>query len=167
MRTTYIATPDGVFTAHFSKQGLARLEFPARGKQPAPTVLTPALAPPEFRARHLLVETALRRALLGQLPEAWPALDLSAGRSFQRRVWEVLRTIPPGRTMTYGEVAAAVGRPTALRATGGACGANPVPVLIPCHRVLAAHGGLGGFSGGLEWKKKLLEREGVLAPPLL
>lgn len=69
--------------------------------------------------------------------------------------------IRAGRTQSYGEIAAEIGRPNAVRAVGGACGANPWPVLIPCHRVLAANRKLGGFSGGLDWKIKLLAREGV------
>ncbi len=66
-----------------------------------------------------------------------------------------------GRTLSYGQVAAAIGNPKALRAVGGACGANPVPVFVPCHRVLAANDGIGGFSSGLDWKRKLLAREGI------
>ena len=66
-----------------------------------------------------------------------------------------------GKTKSYGEIAAAIGNPKAVRAVGGACGANPVPVLVPCHRVLAANKKLGGFSGGLDWKRSLLKREGV------
>ena len=72
-------------------------------------------------------------------------------------------TIPSGRTRTYQEIARAVNRPGGARAVGQACGANPIPVLIPCHRVLAAHGRLGGFSSGLECKMRLLQREGVSA----
>lgn len=71
--------------------------------------------------------------------------------------------IPPGETRSYGEIAAALGQPLASRAVGGACGANPIPVLVPCHRVLAANGRLGGFSGGLDWKRRLLAIEGVFA----
>ena len=67
----------------------------------------------------------------------------------------------PGETKSYGEIAEAIGKPKAVRAVGGACGANPIPVLVPCHRVLAANRKIGGFSGGLEWKRRLLEREGV------
>ncbi len=95
-------------------------------------------------------------------PRAWPPLDLRVGTAFQQAVWAELRRIPWGETRTYGDVARALGQSTAVRAVGGACGANPVPVLIPCHRVVAAGGRLGGFSGGLDWKLRLLAREGVL-----
>lgn len=67
----------------------------------------------------------------------------------------------PGETKSYGEIAEAIGKPKAVRAVGGACGANPIPVLVPCHRILAANKKIGGFSGGLEWKRRLLGREGV------
>jgi O-6-methylguanine DNA methyltransferase len=72
-----------------------------------------------------------------------------------------MRKISLGKTKSYGEIASAIGKPKAVRAVGGACGANPVPVLVPCHRVLAANKKLGGFSGGLDWKRKLLKLEGV------
>lgn len=72
-----------------------------------------------------------------------------------------MKKIKPGNTRSYGEIARSIGKPKAVRAVGGACGANPIPVLIPCHRVLAANRKIGGFSGGLEWKEKLLTREGV------
>jgi methylated-DNA-[protein]-cysteine S-methyltransferase len=84
------------------------------------------------------------------------------GTPFQLSVWEVLRTIPVGETMSYLDVAAAVGRPTSSRAVGNAVGSNPVPVVVPCHRVITSAGGLGGFGGGLDRKRWLLGHEGVL-----
>ena len=75
-----------------------------------------------------------------------------------------MRKISMGQTKSYGEIARAIGRPKAVRAVGGACGANPIPVLIPCHRVLAANGKIGGFSGGLDRKYDLLAREGISLP---
>ncbi len=86
------------------------------------------------------------------------------GTPFQRRVWQELTAIPYGQTRSYGELAAALG--TAPRALGGACGRNPIPVVIPCHRVLAADRRLGGYSGldGIETKRFLLTLEGVLSP---
>ena len=104
---------------------------------------------------------AVREVLAGGTQGELPPLDLSAGTEFQQSVWNALRKIARGRTKSYGEVAAVIGRPKALRAVGGACGANPIPLLVPCHRVLAANHKLGGFSGGLDWKRKLLGREGL------
>ncbi|MFO6448508.1 bifunctional DNA-binding transcriptional regulator/O6-methylguanine-DNA methyltransferase Ada [Erythrobacter sp. NE805] len=83
-----------------------------------------------------------------------------AGTAFQQRVWEELRRIPQGETRSYGELAAALGQPGASRAVGGANGANHVAVLIPCHRVIASDGTLGGYAYGLEIKRELLRREG-------
>ena len=81
------------------------------------------------------------------------------GTAFQQRVWEALRRIPAGQTLSYGELAAAVGNPKASRAVGGANGANNIAVLIPCHRVIAADGGLGGYAYGTAIKAELLRRE--------
>lgn len=149
-----IPTPDGTFTAHYSSTGLAALDFPSGKKMRGPGSL-----PAAMRGWHKLTATALKAALAGRAPNALPPLDLSGGTLFQQRVWVELRKIGPGETRSYGEVARAVGKPRGARAVGAACGANPIPVLVPCHRVLAANGKLGGFSGGLEWKRRLLARE--------
>ncbi len=87
---------------------------------------------------------------------------MPAGSAFEQRVWAAMRRIPYGKTQCYGELAAAIG--SAARAVGGACGRNPIPVVIPCHRVLAK-AGLGGYSGqgGLDTKQTLLSLEGALA----
>jgi len=117
-----------------------------------------------YRIRHWHRATvaALKNVLAGRTPGKLPPLDLSGGTEFQRKVWIALRKIARGRTKSYGEIARAIGKPKAVRAVGGACGANPIPILVPCHRVLAAHGKLGGFGGGLDWKRKLLAREGIM-----
>jgi len=152
----FIETAEGVFTAVFSDQGLARLEFPDRKKNSLPVPLGTFAG---LRRWLQVTEEALERVLAGMAPGALPPLDLSKGTEFQRSVWHALREIPIGETRSYGEVALAIGRPRAVRAVGQACGANPIPLLVPCHRVLAAGGKLGGFSAGLPWKEKLLARE--------
>jgi O-6-methylguanine DNA methyltransferase len=86
-------------------------------------------------------------------------LDLR-GTAFQRAVWEAERRIPYGETRTYGQVARSLGKPAAVRAVGGASGKNPVPLLVPCHRIVA-QGGIGGFSCGLHHKRRLLALEGA------
>ena len=101
-------------------------------------------------------------AELGGIPLA------TGGTPFQRSVWAALRMIPPGTTTTYGALARCIGRPTAFRAVGLANGANPVAIVVPCHRVIGADGTLTGFGGGLHRKRWLLEHEGVrLADPEL
>jgi len=93
-----------------------------------------------------------------------PALGKLEGTEFQRQVWQAIAAIPVGKTKTYGELARAIGNPGAVRAVGSACGQNPLPLFIPCHRVVAANGGIGGFSAGLPWKRLLLDREQTIAP---
>jgi len=83
----------------------------------------------------------------------------SGGTRFQRRCWDAMRAIPVGTTKSYGELAAEVGVPNASRAVGAACARNPVWIIVPCHRVLASGGGLGGYGGGLERKRWLLAHE--------
>lgn len=81
------------------------------------------------------------------------------GTGFQQQVWQALLTIPCGETRTYGQIAKQTRNPKAVRPAGGACGANPIPLFIPCHRVTATNG-IGGFSAGPEWKQQLLNLEG-------
>ena len=95
------------------------------------------------------------------LEEKFPNIGKPEGTDFQKSVWNAMRKIPRGQTRTYGELAAAIGRPNAVRAVGTACGANPLPLFIPCHRVVAKNG-LGGFGSGLPWKILLLKTEGAL-----
>ena len=88
-------------------------------------------------------------------------LDLSGATDFQREVWEAARLIPYGETRSYRWVAEQIKKPKALRAVGQALGRNPLPVIVPCHRVLASNGQLGGFTGGIDMKRRLLNLEGV------
>jgi methylated-DNA-[protein]-cysteine S-methyltransferase len=122
---------------------------------------TPPLAP-----RSSLAER-LARQVEHYLDDAGYRFDLPLlleGSEFQRRVWREIARIGPGKTRSYGEIAARLG--SAPRPVGGACGRNPVPLVVPCHRVLAASGGLGGFMGGkadfpLSVKRWLLRHEGI------
>jgi methylated-DNA-[protein]-cysteine S-methyltransferase len=86
------------------------------------------------------------------------------GTPFERSVWEALREIPFGETRSYGEIAERIGHPGAARAVGRANGANPIPIVVPCHRVIGSNGSLTGFGGGLENKSRLLELEGGALP---
>ncbi|MGD0746138.1 MAG: methylated-DNA--[protein]-cysteine S-methyltransferase [Verrucomicrobiota bacterium] len=162
-----ISTTDGQFIARYSARGLAALSFPKVGsarcadrtsQRDVPTSKIPA----QILRWHRATAAGLKSSLAGRKPKNLPPLDLAGGTAFQRNVWRALRKIQRGRTRSYGEIAQQIGKPRAVRAVGGACGANPVPVFVPCHRVLAANKKLGGFSGGLDWKRNLLAREGIV-----
>jgi O-6-methylguanine DNA methyltransferase len=156
-----IATAEGEFTASYSTQGLAGLSFPGRSSALRQSPGIPRSAFGQISAWHRLTTKALKMALAGRQAVELPPLDFVTGTDFQQQVWRAMRQIPLSKTSSYGELAKAIGRPKAVRAVGGACGANPIPVFIPCHRVLAAGGRLGGFSGGLDWKRRLLAAEGL------
>lgn len=126
--------------------------FAGMAKSPPPTELEPVIA-------GIVALMAGEKVDLSEAP-----LDMTAVPSFHRRVYAVARKIPPGETMTYGEIARAMGEPReAARAVGEAMGRNPFPILMPCHRVLGANGKPGGFSapGGVETKLKMLSIEGA------
>jgi O-6-methylguanine DNA methyltransferase len=106
------------------------------------------------------LEQQVRDAVAGRGVEK-PQVDLSALPDFERRVLETLISIPNGELRSYGWVAREAGRPGAVRAVGNVCAHNPVPLVVPCHRVVPATGGLGGYGYGPEMKRKMLEREGV------
>jgi AraC family transcriptional regulator of adaptative response/methylated-DNA-[protein]-cysteine methyltransferase len=118
----------------------------------------------EFSAAELVeesmseVEKSVRAFIAGEGSLARVPVDIR-GTVFQRRVWEALRRIPRGETRTYSEIAQAIGAPAAVRAVGSACGANPVALVVPCHRAVRTDGGLGGYAWGLPVKKRLLEIE--------
>jgi methylated-DNA-[protein]-cysteine S-methyltransferase len=115
-----------------------------------------ALPSPE---RFADLRRRLRAYFEGQPVDFPDDLDLDGATLFQREVWEAARLIPRGETRSYSWLAGRIGRPGAARAVGQALGRNPLPVIVPCHRVLAADGGLGGFSGGLDMKRLLLGLE--------
>ncbi len=100
------------------------------------------------------------RAAAGEDVELNGDVRIGTGTKFQRAVWEGVSTIPKGEVLTYGELAERIGYPGAARAVGQAVGSNPIPLLIPCHRVVASNG-IGGFGGDIELKRRLLEAEGV------
>jgi AraC family transcriptional regulator, regulatory protein of adaptative response / methylated-DNA-[protein]-cysteine methyltransferase len=160
-----IPTRDGQFIARYSKKGLSELNFPTAGPARRADRTSPrdvsATSTDLVSCWHRATEAALKNILAGRAAKNLPPLDLSGGTAFQQAVWRELRKISLGKTKSYGEIARAIGKARAVRAVGGACGANPIPVLVPCHRVLAANKKLGGFGGGLDWKRKLLAREGV------
>lgn len=118
-----------------------------------PVTLTPGRAPAAVRAAIDAYFAGDRRALDGVAVR-------TGGTEFQRQVWAALRAIPAGETRSYGQLAAAIDRPKAVRAVGLANGANPVGIIVPCHRVIGSNGTLTGYAGGIERKRWLLDHEG-------
>ena len=116
--------------------------------------------PPNRHEDSLIGEwaDALAKYIAGRSPMPTPPMDIR-GTPFQFLVWDQLRAIPPGETRSYSEIARRIGRPRAIRAVGTANGANPVSIIIPCHRAIRASGHLGGYRWGLERKRKLLALE--------
>ena len=87
---------------------------------------------------------------------------ISVGTPFQQRVWKAIATIPRGEVRSYAWLARKIGNPKAVRAVANACGKNPIPYVVPCHRVIASDGSIGGFTGGIEKKRRLLARENII-----
>jgi O-6-methylguanine DNA methyltransferase len=142
MKPVKINTAWGVVTLSLDSNGkVVALELPCLTKTP-----TAELSPADF---------------FPQLVKKFGPVKIPEGTEFQQAVWREMKKIPRGQTRTYSEIASAIGRPNAVRAVGTACGANPLPVFIPCHRVVAKNG-LGGFGRGLPWKVLLLRMEGAL-----
>jgi O-6-methylguanine DNA methyltransferase len=123
---------------------------------------TPIRTEAATAAIHLKAARAAVEAYLAGKSRSFDLpLDWGDHSPFQMKVWTALQTIPYGRVRSYGWVARKIGKAGAARAVGTACGANPVPLLVPCHRVVAGDGSLGGFSGGLPNKRRLLKLEGI------
>ena len=148
--------------AAFSDRGLCQLSL-LPGEFPGPLCCNLEHA----RDPKLTVQRfeALREKLLARLNGAradmkWSEFDLRGQPDFSTRVWKAMHAIPFGKTATYGDIARAAGSPKASQACGQACGANPILLFIPCHRVVSASG-LGGFGCGIAWKKRFLALEGV------
>ena len=131
----------------------------AEGKRRVSTRFPTATVSRDDRRMAKLRRTVERR-IEGRDADASVPLELH-GTPFQVKVWKDMLTIPAGTTRSYAEVARRIGRPKAFRAVAQACGANPVPVVVPCHRVVASGGRLGGYTGGIERKIALLASEGV------
>jgi AraC family transcriptional regulator, regulatory protein of adaptative response / methylated-DNA-[protein]-cysteine methyltransferase len=158
IRWAMVPTSLGEMLVAATEKGICRLSFDEDSS---------ALADRFPKAEILPADAAMEALAKGAVaavehPDRMPDLPLDvAGTAFQEAVWQELRRIPAGETRSYADIAAAVGKPKAVRAAGSANGANNVAVLIPCHRVVRTDGTLGGYAYGLERKAKLLEREGV------
>ncbi len=147
----------------YTDRGILALTLPVETAERAFEALQGRIASPLTRGRGGYGKLAqdLDRYFRGEAVSFVYPLDVTAATPFQKKVWAVLRGIPYGATKGYREVAKAVGMPRAARAVGQAVGANPTPLLIPCHRVVASDGSLGGFAWGPMWKHQLLQVEGI------
>jgi len=160
-----VASPWGAILLAGSEKGICCCEF-LEGKNLARVLAhllehhRPVQLREDGRPLGAAIE-ALERYFSGELSSLDHALHLE-GTPFQLEVWARLREIPPAQVATYGEIAARLGRPRATRAVGQACGSNPVALFVPCHRVVAAGGKLGGFASGTHVKEALLRHEGWL-----
>jgi len=154
----YLTTPIGRLLLAGDEGGLARLEFdnPRQGRS----------ITPDWRRDAAPLSAAMeqvRAYFAGELLDFQLTLR-PQGTEFQRAVWNQLARIPYGETWTYGQIAKLLDRPDASRAVGAANGANPIPVILPCHRVIGSNGSLTGFGGGLPTKRWLLDHERRHAP---
>ncbi|MEQ1884422.1 MAG: methylated-DNA--[protein]-cysteine S-methyltransferase [Bryobacteraceae bacterium] len=154
MNYAYLDSPIGPLLIAGDADGIHRIHFPKNGKavKPEEGWVESTRGPVAEAIRQLREYFAGRRTDF--------ELTLSPeGTTFQKSVWRKLQQIPYGETISYGELAKWVGNPNASRAVGAANGKNPIPIVIPCHRVIGANGTLTGFGGGLPIKKALLELE--------
>jgi len=189
---TRVSSPLGLLIIAATAQGLAGLWFTEDQrylpKELAPTLVASRTAlPPEGAVlagrgparrtllwpcdpNHPVLQQAsqqLAEYFAGQRHHFDVPLDLRCGTAFQQSVWQALRAIPQGGTVSYGEVSRRIGNPAAVRAVGGAIGRNPVSIIVPCHRVMGSNGTLTGYAGGLARKTALLRLEGAVAGSLL
>lgn len=150
---TYMKSPHGQILLARCEAGLTRINF-----QEGTHIVQPGAS---WRREDapLLVAIDQLRAYFDGSRQAFDLPLAPEGTSFQQKVWTALQDIPCGETATYGEIARRIGRPTASRAVGAANGRNPLPIVVPCHRVIGANAKLTGYAGGLNIKKALLEHE--------
>ncbi len=155
---TYTTSPLGQITLAAAGQKLIGVWFEAQAHRPD-------LSRSERAPGHPVLQRAaeqLAQYFAGQRSHFDLPLDLSTGTAFQQLVWQALLTIKRGQTCSYQALSTAIDRPAAIRAVGGAVARNPLSIIVPCHRVLGAHGALTGYAGGLDRKAALLQLEGAL-----
>jgi methylated-DNA-[protein]-cysteine S-methyltransferase len=146
-----LMTPLGALQLEATEAGLTAIRFPSRTAEPLKTTKTTSVLDHAIEELTAYFKSELTRF---SVPLVW------AGTPFQESVWVALTHIPYGETVSYSEVANAIGRPQSARPVGGAVGRNPLPIMVPCHRVMGSNGALTGFTGGLEFKVSLLTHEG-------
>jgi methylated-DNA-[protein]-cysteine S-methyltransferase len=159
-------SPLGPLTVMVTRRGLVRLSYPGEGVAVQLDELAERVSPRILEApeRTDAVRRQLDEYFEGERRSFEVPIDWRLVRGFARGVLRATARIPFGSVSSYREVAAEAGSPKAYRAAGNALGSNPIPIVVPCHRVLHAGGGLGGYTGGLDRKRFLLRLEGALAP---
>ena len=162
---SHMETPIGKLLVASSEKGLVRIMFSHEGKVDSVSLLKkehPEETLVEDRGKNLLVIKQLEEYFNGSRTVFSLPLDIR-GTEFQKSVWDALKKVPYGETRSYGEIARSIGKPKAARAVGNANRKNPIPIVIPCHRIIGSDGSMTGFGGGIPLKKKLLELErGIL-----
>jgi methylated-DNA-[protein]-cysteine S-methyltransferase len=159
LSTFSVATKMGTLRGAVTPKGLALVAFPGSDWDAQLARLVKLHGPPKQDEHHVAAKE-LRAYAAGKLHVFTVPVDLELATPFARKVLTKLSHVPPGKLTTYGALAKDAGRPGGARAVGGAVGSNPVPIVVPCHRVVASNG-LGGFGGGLGMKRWLLRLEGV------
>ena len=165
-RAMIFRSPWGWMGIAESPKGIQTIVLPKRSKRAVESDLKIQSNGPLQQGESTQLEAARRQLLdylAGKRNTFDVPLDLSQGTSFQRQVWRTLQRVPYGKLRSYQWIAARVGGRHYARAVGNAVGANPLPIVIPCHRIVAHDASLGGFSGGLPIKRKLLSLEGTLS----
>jgi methylated-DNA-[protein]-cysteine S-methyltransferase len=158
-----VDSPLGTLLVAATKRGLVRVSFPTEGEDNVLFELSEAISPRVLHAPARLDEARreLDEYFEGRRDRFDLRLDWRLSHGFYLDVLRQIARVPYGDTLSYAEVAAKAGRPRAFRAAGTACGSNPIPLVVPCHRIVASGGGLGGYGGGLEVKRFLLDLEGA------
>jgi methylated-DNA-[protein]-cysteine S-methyltransferase len=159
-----VDSPFGPLLLAATPQGLVKVSLPGHDPDEALVDLATRISPRVLEAPTRLDETRRELDLYfeGKLTEFDLALDWRLSKDFRRRALRAINRIPYGKTRSYTEIARSAGNERAVRAAGTACGSNPIPIVVPCHRVLRSSGNLGGYGGGLPMKEALLKLEGVL-----
>jgi methylated-DNA-[protein]-cysteine S-methyltransferase len=159
-----VGSPFGDLVVAVSKRGLVRLAYPTERPDDVLEDLAASVSPRILESARATdgVRRELEEYFDGRRQRFETKVDLSLTRGFTRDVLRATSRIPFGSVSTYRDVAIRAGRPAAVRATGNALGSNPIPIVVPCHRVLRTGGGLGGYTGGIDRKVTLLRLEGAL-----
>jgi methylated-DNA-[protein]-cysteine S-methyltransferase len=163
---SFVDSPFGELLVAVTRQGLVRVEYPNHDFDETLEELAAKVSPRVLESPRSTdgVRRELEEYFSGDRRSFTVQVDLSLVHGFTRKVLEQTGRIPFGAVSTYREVATRAGSPRAVRAAGNALGSNPIPIVVPCHRVVRTGGGLGGYTGGLDRKIKLLQLEGVTTP---